>query len=102
MPNHKSESKVAGQMAQALAGTFREIQGGEVMCEYCDETKEKYMSLRRDDIYGKEFIAVRKLGPCKMDPDRNKWITSAYVNGGNLYAVINYCPMCGRKLTEDK
>ena len=89
-------------MAQALAGTFREIQGGEVMCEYCDETKEKYLSLRRDDIYGKEFIAVRKLGPCKMDPDRNKWITSAYVNGGNLYAVINYCPMCGRKLTEDK
>ena len=89
-------------MAQALAGTFREIQGGEVMCEYCDETKEKYLSLRRDDIYGKEFIAVRKLGPCKMDPDRNKWITSAYVNGGNLYAVINFCPMCGRKLTEDK
>lgn len=39
------------------------------MCEYCDETKEKYLSLRRDDIYGKEFIAVRKLGPCKMDPD---------------------------------
>ena len=102
MPNHKSESKVDGQMAQALAGTFREIQGGEVMCEYCDETKEKYLSLRRDDIYGKEFIAVRKLGPCKMDPDRNKWITSAYVNGGNLYAVINFCPMCGRKLTEDK
>ena len=30
MPNHKSESKVAGQMAQALAGTCREIQGGEV------------------------------------------------------------------------
>ena len=48
-----------------------------MMCEYCDETKEKYLSLRRDDIYGKEFIAVRKLGPCKMDPDRNKWITSA-------------------------
>ena len=31
MPNHKSESKVDGQMAQALAGTFREIQGDEVM-----------------------------------------------------------------------
>lgn len=70
------------------------------MCEYCDETKEKHLSLRRDDIYGKEFIAVRKFGPCKMAPDRNKWIISAYVNGGNLYAAINYCPMCGRKLTN--
>ena len=72
------------------------------MCQYCDETKEKYLSLRRDDIYDKEFIAVRKLRPCKMNPDRNKWIISAYVNGGNLYAVINYCPKCGRKLSEDK
>ena len=70
------------------------------MCEYCNETKVKYLSLRRDDIYDKEFIAVRKLGPCKMNPDRNKWIISAYVNGGNLYADINYCPKCGRKLSE--
>lgn len=70
------------------------------MCEYCDESKVKYLSLRHDYIYDKEFIAVRKLGPCKMDPDRNKWIISAYVNGGNLYAVIKHCPICGRKLDE--
>ena len=70
------------------------------MCEFCDENKTKYLSKRSDDIYGKEFIAVRKLGPCKMNPDRNNWIISAYVNGGNLYAVINYCPHCGRKLTN--
>lgn len=72
------------------------------MYEYCDKIKGKYLSLRRDYIYDKEFIAVRKLGPCKMNPDRNKWIISAYVNGGNLYAEINYCPMCGRKLSEGK
>lgn len=70
------------------------------MCEFCDENKTKYLSKRSDDIYGNEFIAVRKLGPCKINPDRNKWIISAYVNGGNLYAVINYCPQCGRKLTD--
>lgn len=29
------------------------------MCEYCDENKTEYLSKRRDDIYGKEFIAVR-------------------------------------------
>lgn len=71
------------------------------MCDFCDENKNKYLSKRRDDIYGQEFIAVRQLGPCKINPDRNKWIISAYVNGGNLYAVINYCPHCGRKLTDD-
>lgn len=71
------------------------------MCEYCDENKNKYLSIRRDDIYGQEFISVRKLGPCKINPHRNKWIISAYVNGCNLYAVINYCPHCGRKLTDD-
>lgn len=70
-------------------------------CKYCNgEIKTEYLSKRRDDIYGKEFVAVRKLGPCKMNPDRNKWIISAYVNGGNLYAVINYCPMCGRNLND--
>ena len=68
------------------------------MCEYCDETKEKYLSLRRDDIYGKEFIAVRKLGPCKMDPDRNKWITSAYVNGGNPSSEIHRKPVLKNRL----
>ena len=88
-------------MARSLAQDCRAVQGGKVMCEYCDETKVKYLSLRRDDIYGKEFIAVKKLGPCKMNPDRNKWIIIAYVNGGNLYANINYCPMCGRKLNEE-
>lgn len=68
------------------------------MCEYCDETKTKYITMRRDEIYGKEFLAVRHLTPCRANPGRNKWIITAYMNGSNIYGEINYCPMCGRKL----
>ena len=86
-------------MAKALAGNCGAVQGGEVMCEYCD-MKNKPMAYRFDGIY-KEKIYVQHLIPAKLRPN-GRWIIKAEVASGPIYANINFCPMCGRKLAEEK
>ena len=69
------------------------------MCNYCDGTK-KPLAERRDEIYH-ERIVVKYV---KKAPLRSKdyWCIEAVTTDGKIYAPINYCPMCGRKLTEGK
>jgi len=67
------------------------------MCEYCD-MKNKPMAYRFDGIY-KEKIYVQHLIPAKLRPN-GQWIIKAEVASGPIYANINFCPMCGRKLKE--
>lgn len=68
------------------------------MCKYCEDDSKEHIAKRRDSIYGTEFIAVRHVKPCKANPNRNFFCVDAYINGSNMYAKINFCPMCGRKL----
>ena len=72
-------------MGKALAGTCREIQGGEVMCVCCDGI-----------LHPDQLVAVCKRGGIVrmvvMNTDRKEVI---YIDN-----VANYCPQCGRKLKE--
>jgi hypothetical protein len=61
--------------------------------------KNRPMACRFDGIY-KEKIYVQHLIPAKLRPN-GRWIIKAEVASGPIYANINFCPMCGRKLTED-
>ena len=59
------------------------------MCEYCE--KEKSIEERENDnihfeIYGKHLRVLGKVLSIPLGRD----------------VIINYCPMCGRKLGDDK
>lgn len=74
------------------------------MCEYCREHNLRHpkipLSSRRDEVYGAEAIVLHHFMPCEMNPTRDFWAVEAHLAGGNMYAPINYCPICGRKLEE--
>lgn len=67
------------------------------MCEYCEKGKTLISEERLDSdfeyhkfntfIWRDELITKNKNGPC-LDVDEK--------------CKINYCPMCGRKLKEEK
>ena len=78
-----------------MAQTCRAVQGGEVMCEYCDKFKDNQFKILIDNraIDASLFI----------DGEHGKifWRVNGFQNGSLFaYAEINYCPMCGRKFTE--
>lgn len=64
-------------------------------CEYC-----------RDDYASKPIYHVD--GPIQR-MDSSVWVVDDQIEidlwgSGNIYVIIkiNYCPMCGRKLTDEK
>ena len=61
------------------------------MCEYCEKGKE----IRNDDNI-KSFISKAHFG-YSIIVQTNK----LYLDVQNI-GFINYCPMCGRKLGDDK
>ena len=73
------------------------------MCEFCDNLdvtgRGKNLSVRKDEIY-RDFIQIVKF---QKTPLRKREFCAvlAQIQGVNMYAEINFCPMCGRKLTED-
>jgi len=56
------------------------------MCEYCENGKGLGDSIKSDGVFIEGFILYGRY------------------DGGycNCEAEINYCPMCGRKLTRNK
>lgn len=73
------------------------------MCEYC-EGKSQY------EINGKNFNILYTFG-FKNDRRYDSWIMKGKMdrkagimittdNSNGVYFDINYCPMCGRKLTK--
>lgn len=74
------------------------------MCEYCKE-------YRKEEIAGDEFEMKKTSGYYDDRIKYSCWITKNIADkkagimvtngGGNAcYIDINYCPMCGRKLTK--
>ena len=74
------------------------------MCEYCDNLDVtglgKNLSVRKDEIY-RDFIQLVKFQKAPLRK-REFCAVLAQIQGVNMYAEINYCPMCGRKLSEAK
>ena len=73
------------------------------MCEFCEPDKKnkcKPLVKRFDSINGYEKIELKHAIPCKALPNRDEWHLSVFSFGACIYAQINYCPMCGRKLGD--
>ena len=62
------------------------------MCEFCESPNKDLSYLKLLDIHC--FVANGKIWMRHYIEDIDKTIAS--------FNVINYCPMCGRKLTEAK
>lgn len=73
------------------------------MCEFCEPDKKnkcKPLVKHFDSINGYEEIKLHHSRPCKAFPNRNEWHLSVLSFVACIYAQINYCPMCGRKLED--
>lgn len=60
------------------------------MCEYCDENNSPYNLLSFSDI---DVI---------MNKRKIHWFLELSDRNYNDIMIINYCPMCGRKLKEGR
>ena len=73
------------------------------MCKFCEPNKDnkcKPLMQCLDKLNGYERVRVHHTRPCKADPNRDFWRLYCERFGVFIYAEINYCPMCGRKLTN--
>lgn len=66
------------------------------MCKYCEKDKRK----KRDRIINTPIVSLRII--------RNNGFNALAIKSYNYekqivdnYKIINYCPMCGRKLGDD-
>ena len=67
------------------------------MCEYCTKFKEKPFSNEDGDS---EFMLCWSYSSFK-NRKKKVWHIVALAEGVGFHSgKINYCPMCGRKLTE--
>jgi len=62
------------------------------MCKYCEENKY----LMKNDTNGFHTLEVAK------DDNDIAYSLLLFTPFGMYDAVINFCPMCGRKLNEEK
>ena len=86
--------------------------GGEQMsCRYCDAKPRG--SHRFKGLVGKpilrnnegHYIQIEHDIGCPTLPDWDEWRMTFWQFGVGIYAPINYCPICGRRLppkTEDE
>ena len=84
------------------------------MCEYREQTTKYKIWNEEEYNYTKEIVATKAI--CNPFPDDNEYEDSEiWIMDGNLLCGdnsrneytkasvrINFCPMCGRKLTEAK
>jgi hypothetical protein len=87
-------------MAQALAGNRHQIQGGKVMCQYCNfGTRGKFKGRTPDFLILQDRFAVKIE---KDEPYVGDYGLTVSDNEDEceFTVAIKYCPMCGRKLTE--
>lgn len=73
------------------------------MCEFCEPDKKnkcKPLVKRVDGINGYEKIELQHVLPREALPNRDEWHLQVMSFGTCIYAQINYCPMCGRKLGD--
>ena len=72
------------------------------MCEFCDNLdvtgRGKNLSVRRDEIY-RDFMQLVKFQKAPLRK-REFFAVYAEIQGVNMYAEINFCPMCGRELKD--
>lgn len=60
------------------------------MCEYCDENSSPYNLLSISDI------------DVVMNKRKIHWFLELSDRNYDAIMIINYCPMCGRKLLEKR
>jgi hypothetical protein len=65
------------------------------MCEYCDG-KLKDMNVYTIGKDGGAYIELRS--KCDDNNYLVQWVEDNHMGGGSTSLVINYCPMCGRKI----
>ena len=70
------------------------MQGGEVMCEYCEGDKFILEDRYENGARSFKWMSLHSNGLLVFNTDGNEY------ERGEVY--INYCPMCSRKLTEEK
>ena len=74
------------------------------MCEYCENLdvtgRGKNLAIRKDGLY-RDFMQLICFPKTQM---RKKESYAIYANlqSVTMHANINFCPMCGHKLTEAK
>lgn len=67
------------------------------MCWFCDEHGKIDDDRSGADGATLEFVADESLGPCLYV---EAFCQCGY-DGGNGYFSIDYCPFCGRRLSDD-
>lgn len=69
------------------------------MCEYCENGKA---ILKFSQIQKEKNDVVVKITKSTVSDGRTLYFISATLNGDGVSTEIKICPMCGRKLTEEK
>ena len=74
----------------------QETDGDKVMCEFCEPGKYKPLPINNNIL---EFSPSNS----KMEMQGNKILMEFELNGLKYEATmtVNYCPQCGRNLTEE-
>lgn len=74
------------------------------MCKYCDNLdvtgRSQNIAIRKDDLY-RDFMQLICFPKTEMRK-KESYAIYANIQSVTMYANINFCPMCGRKLTEAK
>ncbi len=68
------------------------------MCEFCNRTNNDFVLLNDTAEYSGLDIAMNRQGMLRVrcyNDEMDGFVTQDALN-------INYCPICGRKLTEDE
>ena len=93
----KAECNINTSIKDAFEKGFRigvikgqSVQPGQTNCEYCHEDSDGYVKPVEKNCHA--FIRFGMDG----------WELSLKANGWHGSAKIRYCPMCGRKLKNDK
>lgn len=73
-------------------------------CKHCDFKKPKgigYPEGKPMATNEEGRIVLMHENGCRAIPDENEYIIDCDLFGVGMYAVINFCPICGRKLKDD-
>lgn len=66
------------------------------MCTWCNRADNDFVLLNETSEYSGIEIALNRQGVLRIRYNENDgWISQDIIN-------VNFCPICGRKLTEDK
>jgi len=69
------------------------------MCEYCNQRKWSKEEKKRDcDFDHSTVIGYGSLTGLYMGIDKNDYYYLSAIGEDEARCIINYCPMCGRRL----